>query len=112
MFLEVADLSIVSSTGTQRTSDGIYRALDIYLDKHRHLTESEREKVCRVLDCNKLSGEACEHASRNERLPLRVVVHMLFVVQLKLREEVKAEMDKLVLHNCNCHVNKNKVHPR
>ncbi|KAL3622348.1 hypothetical protein CASFOL_033759 [Castilleja foliolosa] len=103
-FLEIADMSIASSTGTQRTSDGIYRALDIYLEKHRHLTETEREKVCRILDCNKLSGEACEHAARNERLPVRVVVQVLFVVQLKLREarevggggeEVKAEMERM-----------------
>ncbi|KAI3444887.1 hypothetical protein Pfo_001552, partial [Paulownia fortunei] len=91
-FIAVADMSVAASTGTQRTSDGIYRAIDIYLDKHRHLTESEREKLCRVLDCNKLSAEACEHAAQNERLPVRVVVQVLFVAQLKLREAIPKEV--------------------
>ncbi|KAK6162753.1 hypothetical protein DH2020_002594 [Rehmannia glutinosa] len=91
-FLEIADMSIAASTGTQRTSDGIYRAIDVYLDKHRHLTEFEREKLCKVLDCNKLSAEACEHAAQNERLPVRVVVQVLFVAQLKLREAIPKEV--------------------
>ncbi|KAL0425502.1 UNVERIFIED_CONTAM: BTB/POZ domain-containing protein [Sesamum radiatum] len=85
-------MSVAASTGTQRPSDGLYRAIDIYLDKHRHLTESERDDLCRVLDCNKLSDEACEHAARNERLPVRVVVQVLFISQLKLREAIPKEV--------------------
>ncbi|KAL3815191.1 hypothetical protein ACJIZ3_016459 [Penstemon smallii] len=106
-FLTFADMSLAISRGTQRTSDGIYRAVNIYLDKHRHLTESESEELCGVLDINKLSNEASEHAAQNERLPLRVVVQVLFLSQLKLRdtivkevkdcddEEVKEEMEKM-----------------
>ncbi|KAL2234281.1 UNVERIFIED_CONTAM: BTB/POZ domain-containing protein [Sesamum indicum] len=91
-FIALADMSVAASTGTQRSSDGLYRAIDIYLDKHRHLTESERDELCRVLDCNKLSDEACEHAAQNERLPIRVVVQVLFMSQLKLRESIPKEV--------------------
>ncbi|CAI9769401.1 unnamed protein product [Fraxinus pennsylvanica] len=87
-FISLADMSIAVSEGTDRTLDGVYRAVDIYLDKHRHLTESEREKLCRVLDCNKMSVEAREHAAQNERLPLRVVVQVLFIGQLQLRDTI------------------------
>ncbi|KAK9273611.1 hypothetical protein L1049_018421 [Liquidambar formosana] len=91
-FKSLAEMSISASLGTQRSSDGIYRAIDIYLDKHRYLTESEREEVCQVLDCHKMSREACEHAAQNERLPVRVVVQVLFVGQLHLRGTIMREV--------------------
>jgi hypothetical protein len=40
------------------------------------MTEHERKKLCRVMDCQRLSLEACLHAAQNERLPLRVVVQV------------------------------------
>ncbi|XP_040999758.1 BTB/POZ domain-containing protein At3g03510 [Juglans microcarpa x Juglans regia] len=90
-FVSLADILIAASLVTQRRSDGIYRAIDIYLLNHRYLTESEREEVCLVLDCQKMSPEAREHAARNERLPLRVVVQVLFVGQLQLRDTFLGE---------------------
>ncbi|KAI0525220.1 hypothetical protein KFK09_004613 [Dendrobium nobile] len=68
--------------------DGIYRAIDIYLKSHPWLTDSEREQLCRLMNCQKLSLEACTHAAQNERLPLRVVVQVLFFEQLRLRTSV------------------------
>ncbi|CAK7333799.1 unnamed protein product [Dovyalis caffra] len=91
-FVSLAEMSMAASLGTQRNSDGIYRAIDIYLDKHRYLTELEREEVCRVLDCQKMSPEACEHAAKNERLPVRFVVQVLFVAQLQLRDTITKEV--------------------
>ncbi|KAM1363064.1 hypothetical protein FF1_027980 [Malus domestica] len=91
-FVELAEMSIAASLGIQRTSDGIYRAVHIYLDKHRHLTEMEREEVCQVLDFKKMSPEACEHATKNEMLPLRVVVQVLFAGQLQLRDTIINEV--------------------
>lgn len=91
-FVSLAELSASVSTETKGSSDGIYRAVDIYLDKHRWLTESEREEVCSVLDCNKMSPEACEHAAQNQRLPLRLVVQVLFVGQLKLQDTITKGM--------------------
>eukprot|EP01018_Ginkgo_biloba_P001412 Gb_07556 [translate_table: standard] len=40
------------------------------------------------MDCQKLSLEACTHAAQNERLPLRVVVQVLFFEQLHLRTAI------------------------
>uniref|UniRef100_A0ACD6A0D1 Uncharacterized protein n=1 Tax=Avena sativa TaxID=4498 RepID=A0ACD6A0D1_AVESA len=68
--------------------DGLYRAIDVYLKAHSSLPESEREQLCRLIDCQKLSLEACTHAAQNERLPLRVVVQVLFFEQLQLRTSI------------------------
>jgi hypothetical protein len=63
--------------------DDLYRAIDIYLQEHPGLIKSERKRICRPLDCKKLSMEACMHAAQNERLPLRVVVQVLFFEQVR-----------------------------
>ncbi|XP_061347085.1 BTB/POZ domain-containing protein At5g03250-like [Gastrolobium bilobum] len=68
--------------------DGIYRAIDVYLKAHSWMTDSEKEQICRLMNCQKLSLEASTHAAQNERLPLRVVVQVLFFEQLKLRTSV------------------------
>lgn len=41
-----------------------------------------------MLDCQKLTLEACTHAAQNERLPLRAVVQVLFFEQLQLRHAI------------------------
>ncbi|XP_059306982.1 BTB/POZ domain-containing protein At5g03250-like [Lycium ferocissimum] len=69
-------------------SDGIYRAIDIYLKAHPWLTDIEREQICRLMNCQKLSLEASTHAAQNERLPLRVIVQVLFFEQLRLRTSI------------------------
>ncbi|KAG6407934.1 hypothetical protein SASPL_130934 [Salvia splendens] len=66
--------------------DGLYKAIDVYLKEHPELSKGERKSLCRILDCKKLSVEACTHAARNEMLPLRVVVQVLFF------EKVRASM--------------------
>ncbi|XP_022776162.1 BTB/POZ domain-containing protein At1g67900-like [Durio zibethinus] len=63
--------------------DDLYRAIDIYLKAHPDLNKSERKMLCRILDCKKLSVEACMHAAQNEKLPLRVVVQVLFFEQAR-----------------------------
>lgn len=52
------------------------------------MAEEEREKICGVMDCQKLTLEACTHAAQNERLPLRAVVQVLFFEQLQLRHAI------------------------
>ncbi|CAA2999599.1 Hypothetical predicted protein [Olea europaea subsp. europaea] len=49
---------------------------------------SEREQICRLMNCQKLSLEASTHAAQNERLPLRVIVQVLFFEQLRLRTSI------------------------
>ncbi|KAL5580220.1 hypothetical protein UlMin_012662 [Ulmus minor] len=65
--------------------DGLYRAVDIYLKAHLWLSEKDKEELCNVIDFQKLSIDACAHASQNERLPLRVVLQVLFFEQMHLR---------------------------
>ncbi|KAL5081854.1 hypothetical protein RYX36_010275 [Vicia faba] len=65
--------------------DGLYRALDIYFKAHPWLSDNEKEELSNIIDCQKLSIHACAHASQNERLPLRVVLQVLFFEQQHLR---------------------------
>jgi hypothetical protein len=46
------------------------------MQEHPLLTKTERKKICRLMDCKKLSMDACMHAAQNDRLPLRVVVQV------------------------------------
>lgn len=55
---------------------------------HPWLSDSEREQLCRLMNCQKLSLEASTHAAQNERLPLRVIVQVLFFEQLRLRTSI------------------------
>uniref|UniRef100_A0A6N2LMU0 NPH3 domain-containing protein n=1 Tax=Salix viminalis TaxID=40686 RepID=A0A6N2LMU0_SALVM len=63
--------------------DGLYRAIDMYLKEHPGMSKSERKRICRLMDCRRLSADACVHAVQNERLPLRVVVQVLFSEQVR-----------------------------
>lgn len=65
--------------------DGLYRALDIYFKSHPWLPEKEKEKLCTIIDYEKLSIDACTHASQNQRLPLRAILQVLFFEQMHLR---------------------------
>uniref|UniRef100_A0A0D9W686 NPH3 domain-containing protein n=1 Tax=Leersia perrieri TaxID=77586 RepID=A0A0D9W686_9ORYZ len=58
--------------------DDLYRAIDTYLRVHPEMDKSARKKLCRVLNCRRLSEKASMHAAQNELLPLRVVVQVLF----------------------------------
>ncbi|KAJ7969067.1 BTB/POZ domain-containing protein [Quillaja saponaria] len=82
------DLAAAVPEYARPLDDGLYRAIDIYLKSHPWLAESEREQLCRLMDCQKLSLEACTHAAQNERLPLRIIVQVLFFEQLQLRTSI------------------------
>ncbi|KAK9060309.1 hypothetical protein SSX86_021013 [Deinandra increscens subsp. villosa] len=64
--------------------DGLYRAIDSYLKVRPMLLEHERRRLCRIMDCQKLSMDACTHAAQNERLPVRVSVQVILSEQIKL----------------------------
>ncbi|KAK4781079.1 hypothetical protein SAY87_017185 [Trapa incisa] len=68
--------------------DGLYRAVDVYLKAHPWISDSDREYICGMIDCQKLTLEACTHAAQNERLPLRAVVQVLLFEQLQLRHAI------------------------
>ncbi|KAJ6686558.1 hypothetical protein OIU79_016354 [Salix purpurea] len=66
-------------------SDGLYRAVDIFLKVHPNIKDSERYRLCKTIDCQKLSQEACSHAAQNERLPVQMAVQVLYIEQNRLR---------------------------
>lgn len=86
------DLAVSLPEQARLFDDGLYRAVDVYLKAHPWVTEAEREKICGVMDCQKLTLEACTHAAQNERLPLRAVVQVLFFEQLQLRHAIAGTM--------------------
>ncbi|CAH8267454.1 unnamed protein product [Arabidopsis lyrata] len=65
--------------------DGLYRAFDIYFKEHPWLSDKDKEQLCNIMDYQRLSIDACAHASHNDRLPLRVVLQVLFFEQMHLR---------------------------
>ncbi|XP_043721500.1 BTB/POZ domain-containing protein DOT3-like isoform X2 [Telopea speciosissima] len=69
--------------------DGLYRAIDTYLKTHPSITEHDRWRLCKLMDCAKLSLDACMHAAQNDRLPLRTIIQVLFSEQLKVREAIQ-----------------------
>ncbi|ONK65977.1 uncharacterized protein A4U43_C06F2920 [Asparagus officinalis] len=81
-------LAAVIPSYARPSDDGIYRAIDIYLKSHPWLSDSDREQLCQLMNCQKFSLEACTHAAQNERLPLRVIVQVLFFEQLRLRTTI------------------------
>ncbi|XP_041025693.1 BTB/POZ domain-containing protein At3g08570 [Juglans microcarpa x Juglans regia] len=68
--------------------DGIYRAIDIYLKAHPMLTENECKKLCKFIDCQKLSQDACNHAAQNDRLPVQMAVRVLYSEQVRLKNVI------------------------
>ncbi|TYH66541.1 hypothetical protein ES332_D06G130500v1 [Gossypium tomentosum] len=94
--------------------DGLYKAIDTYLKEHLSLTKVERKKLCSLMDVKKLTMDASMHAAQNERLPLRVVVQVLFFEQVrsvagvqKLRDtshsttNTDEESEKTAAEDCN-----------
>lgn len=55
----------------------------VLTQEHPGINKSERKRICKLMDCKKLSADACIHAVQNERLPLRVVVQVLFFEQVR-----------------------------
>ncbi|KAH7430000.1 hypothetical protein KP509_09G078000 [Ceratopteris richardii] len=66
-------------------ADGLYRAVDISMKTHAGMTDVERKKICRLIDFQKLTPEACTHAAQNERLPVQAVVQVLYFEQMRIR---------------------------
>ncbi|KAI5069427.1 hypothetical protein GOP47_0015728 [Adiantum capillus-veneris] len=65
--------------------DGMYQAIDIYLKAHPWVEDLEREALCSLISCEKLTQAACVHAAQNTKLPLKIVAQVLFLEQAQLR---------------------------
>ncbi|KAG1366870.1 BTB/POZ domain-containing protein SR1IP1 [Cocos nucifera] len=66
----------------------VWRIFMNYLEHEAHpsLSDMERRKICSLMDCQKLSREACAHVARNDRLPVPIVVQVLYYEQQCLRD--------------------------
>ncbi|KAG5238719.1 phototropic-responsive NPH3 family protein [Salix suchowensis] len=82
--LKFVELAEMVSGVSRPAHDALYRAVDMYLKEHPGISKSERKRICKLMDCKKLSADACMHAVQNDRLPLRVVVQVLFFDQVRV----------------------------
>lgn len=77
------ELSRLVPESARPIHDGLYRAIDIYLKEHPDLTKGERKLICGLMDVKKFTMDASMHAAQNERLPLRMVVQVLYFEQVR-----------------------------
>ena len=113
-------------------SDGLYRAVDIFLkvsisfphlllvkffatsqfnysltysycppQVHPNIKDSERYRLCKTIDCQKLSQEACSHAAQNERLPVQMAVQVLYFEQIRLRNAMNGNHNQFFFGSTN-----------
>ncbi|RWW66264.1 hypothetical protein BHE74_00026373 [Ensete ventricosum] len=61
---------------------------------HPNIKDSERYRLCKTIDCQKLSQEACSHAAQNERLPIQMAVQVLYLEQIRLRNVINGGHDQ------------------
>ncbi|KAF3332520.1 Root phototropism protein 3 [Carex littledalei] len=91
--LKFLDLAEMIPSESRPVHDGIYRAVDMYLKEHQNISKGEKKKLCSLLDCKRLSPDACAHAVQNDRLPLRLVVQLLFHEQSRTSASASVSSD-------------------
>lgn len=57
--------------------------VSMYKQVHPDLSKVEKKRLCGILECQRLSSEARSHAVKNEFLPSRTVVQLLYYEQEK-----------------------------
>ncbi|TXG56876.1 hypothetical protein EZV62_018189 [Acer yangbiense] len=67
--------------------DGMYTAIDIYLQSHPRLSLEERSKLCRCLNYEKLSLEACKEIAKNPKIPPKITIEALISQHSKKRND-------------------------
>ncbi|XP_074569032.1 BTB/POZ domain-containing protein At3g19850-like [Curcuma longa] len=83
-FLEVAECLPDSA---RDCFDGVYKAVDIFLESHPTLTVEERTRLCGCLNYEKLTLEACKELAKSRRVPPMVAVQALASQQHKVEEK-------------------------
>ncbi|KAJ6324909.1 hypothetical protein OIU76_012074 [Salix suchowensis] len=66
--------------------DGVYKAIDIYLQSHSTLSFEERSRLCGCLNYAKMSLEACKDLAKNPRIPPNIAVQALKLQHSKIPE--------------------------
>ncbi|KAM7277087.1 hypothetical protein ACFE04_018953 [Oxalis oulophora] len=80
--------------------DQLYKAINAFLQAHDNISQEEKTSVCKYLNCQKLSQQACTEAVQNELMPLRLLVQALFVQQLNAHQIFKDCSDSFRHTNC------------
>ncbi|KAL3698164.1 hypothetical protein R1sor_012240 [Riccia sorocarpa] len=88
-FLELVE---VIPLYARATHDHLYEAVHVYLKSHPQLLGEDRQMVCGILSCQKLSQEMCMHAVQDELMPLRMVVQAMFMQQLQTRNALSSNL--------------------
>ncbi|KAI3465657.1 hypothetical protein Pfo_022320 [Paulownia fortunei] len=65
--------------------DGVYHAVNLYLEVHSSLSEEQKMKVCFGLNYEKLSTEAFNHLTQNTNFPSKSAAQALISRQRKLK---------------------------
>ncbi|KAL5983105.1 hypothetical protein ACLOJK_017186 [Asimina triloba] len=65
--------------------DGVYRAIDIYLESHPTLPVEERSRLCRCLNYEKLTLQACKYLAKSPKIPPRIAIQALSAQQSKFQ---------------------------
>lgn len=81
--LEFIQLSQLIPETARPVHDRLYRAIDIYLKEHPTMSKPEKKNLCSLMDVKKFTAGASMHAAQNERLPVRIVVQVLFFEQVR-----------------------------
>ncbi|KAH7301758.1 hypothetical protein KP509_23G041000 [Ceratopteris richardii] len=87
-FLEASKFSELAESlpkMARSSYDGLYRALDIYLQAHPKIPNEDVMRICGVIDFEKLSFEACKHVMENPRIPACFSFQVIAAQQEKLR---------------------------
>lgn len=80
--------------------DRLYYAVDAYLKEHPDINKADKKKLCSLVDVKKLSADASLHATQNDRLPLRLVVQVLFFQQLRATPSKELALMDNEAHGC------------
>ncbi|PAN12475.1 hypothetical protein PAHAL_2G267800 [Panicum hallii] len=80
--------------------DDLYYAVDAYLKEHQDISKADKKKICSLVDVKKLSTDASMHATQNDRLPLRLVVQVLFFQQLRAGSSKELALTDNGAHDC------------
>ncbi|XVF43538.1 hypothetical protein PTKIN_Ptkin02bG0047600 [Pterospermum kingtungense] len=81
--------------------DGVYRAIDMYLQSHPTLSFEERSRLCRCLNFHKLTFEASKDLAKNPRIPPNIAVQALISQQSKIPQNEFVYHCPISSNKCN-----------
>ncbi|CAN1857446.1 BTB/POZ domain-containing protein At5g48130 [Linum perenne] len=96
-FIELLETVPISC---RQSHDQLYRAMNSFRQAHRNLSQDEKAAVCKYLNCQNLSQEACVEAVQNDMLPLRLIVQILFVQELSTHHAFRECSDSFRYAQC------------